>query len=110
MELAIRNASKNEKSLNDVMRALYYNYYREKDRGATKAEGKMTCESIAGQNLDEIFSYIQNLDDLDYQKYLSMAIHYQKTNNAEGKSSVKLSIQPKLSTLQKKILSDIFEY
>jgi len=71
----------------------------------------MTCESIAGQNLDEFFSYIQNLDDLDYQKYLSMAgIQYQKTHNADGKSSVKLSIQPKLSTLQKKILSDIFGY
>jgi len=109
LAIAIRNASKNERSLNDVMRALYYNFYKEKDRGATEAEIKMTCESIAGQNLDEIFSYIQNLDDLDYQKYLSMAgIQYQKTHNADGKSSVKLSIQPKLSTLQKKILSDIF--
>ncbi|WP_409151788.1 hypothetical protein [Sphingobacterium sp. BS-2] len=71
----------------------------------------MTCESNAGQNLDGIFNYIQNLDDLDYQKYLSMAgIQFQKTNNSDGKSSVKLSIQPILSTLQKKILSDIFGY
>lgn len=83
------------------MRALYYNFYKEKDRGATEAEIKMTCESIAGQNLDEIFSYIQNLDDLDHQKYLSMAgIQYQKTNNADGKCSVKLSIRPKLSTTE----------
>lgn len=93
------------------MRALYYNFYKEKDRGATEAEIKMTCESIAGQNLNEIFSYIQNLDYLDHQKYLSMAgIQYQETNNADGKSSVKLSFQPKLSTLQKKILSDISGY
>ena len=111
LDLAIRNASKNKKSLNDVMRALYYNFYKENERGATEAEIKMTCESIAGQNLDEIFSYIQNLDDLDYQKYLAMAgIQYQKSNNADGKSSIKLSIQPQLSTLQKEILNDIFGY
>lgn len=111
LDIAIRNSSKNEKSLNDVMRALYYNYYRGKDRGATEEEIKTACEGIAGRDLDEIFSYIQNLDDLDYQKYLSMAgIQYQRTVHADGKSSVKLSIQPTLSILQKEILGDIFGY
>ncbi len=69
LDLAIRHASGNRKSLDDVMRTLYRRYDREKKRGFSDAEFRAACETAAGTPLDEVFAYASTTRDVDYAKY-----------------------------------------
>jgi predicted metalloprotease with PDZ domain len=60
LDLKIRYETKSEKSLDDVMRTLYYEF-------------QDVCEKIAGCSMDEIFSYASTTQKIDYPKYLSYA-------------------------------------
>jgi predicted metalloprotease with PDZ domain len=71
LDLKIRNASRNRKSLDDVMRTLYRKYDREKKRGFTDAEFRAECESAAGAPLEEVFDYAATTRDVDYAKYFA---------------------------------------
>lgn len=73
LDFAIRNASGNRKSLDDVMRQLYQEYYLGKRRGFTEAEFRFVCEQIAGTPLTEIFDYASTTKTIDYKKYFSYA-------------------------------------
>jgi len=74
LDLKIRNESKNQRSLDDVMRALYQQYYKERKRGFTDKEFRGVCESVAGGSLSEIFDvYASTVKDIDYPKYLAYA-------------------------------------
>ena len=74
LDLAIRHETKNRKSLDDVMRTLYYDFYKDKDRGFTNEEFRKVCEQTAGCSLPEIFEvYIPTTRELDYNKYLNYA-------------------------------------
>lgn len=73
LDLEIRNNTKNQKSLDDVMRYLYNEYYEKKQRGFTEAEFWQTAEQIAGKSLVEIRSYVETVNEIDYQKYLKYA-------------------------------------
>lgn len=73
LDLSIRNATGNRKSLADVMRALYQTYYKERRRGFTDLEFRETCERTAGAPLDEIFDYASTVKEIDYPKYLAYA-------------------------------------
>lgn len=73
LDFAIREASGNLHSLDDVMRFLYNKYYKELDRGFTDAEMQQACETFSGKKLDEIFEYITTTKPLDYEKYLGYA-------------------------------------
>ncbi|MGN7884815.1 M61 family metallopeptidase [Dyadobacter sp. 22481] len=72
-DLAIRYETKNKRSLDDVMRKLYQDFYIKKNRGFTEAELRSTIEAIAGTKLDELFSYIYTTAEPDYKKYLGYA-------------------------------------
>lgn len=73
LDLKIRHETSNRKSLDDVMRKLYKDYYQDKKRGFTDQEFRDVCEGIAGTSLDEIFTYASTVKDIDYQKYLAYA-------------------------------------
>ncbi|WP_316829625.1 PDZ domain-containing protein [Pedobacter aquatilis] len=73
LDLKIRNETKNVKSLDDVMRKLYYDFYKKLNRGYTEAEFRSVCENIAGTKLDEFFSYVYTLTTPDYNKYFNYA-------------------------------------
>jgi predicted metalloprotease with PDZ domain len=73
LDLRIRQATQNKKSLDDVMRALYQEYYQKLQRGFTDAEFRATCERIAGVSLENEFRYVSTTDDLDYAPYLAYA-------------------------------------
>ncbi|HWK07987.1 MAG TPA: hypothetical protein VNS58_30370 [Puia sp.] len=73
LDFAIRHATNNQKSLDDVMRELYHRYYQEKKRGFTDAEFRQVCERLAGISLSEIFEYASTVKDVDYSKYLAYA-------------------------------------
>jgi len=73
LDFAIRHATQNEKSLDDVMRLLYWKYYKAKDRGFTDAEFEQTCDEVAGTSLAQVFEYVYTTRELDYARYLSFA-------------------------------------
>jgi predicted metalloprotease with PDZ domain len=73
LDLAIRNATANKKSLDDVMRMLYQRYYLDLDRGFTDAEFQQACETVAGIPLTSEFEYVTTTGDIDYNRYLGYA-------------------------------------
>lgn len=73
LDFAIRQSTKNKKSLDDVMRELYRTFYQEKGRGFTEAELQQVCEDVAGTSLAEIFDYVYTTKELDYIKFLGYA-------------------------------------
>lgn len=74
LDLAIRHGTKNERSLDDVMRTLYRTFYKEKKRGFTDGEFREVCERIAGAPLPEIFDvYVKTPADIDYARYFARA-------------------------------------
>ncbi len=73
LDLKIRHETQNKRSLDDVMRTLYGEFYKEKQRGFTDREFRDVCERIAGAPLTEIFEYASTTSDIDYPKYLAYA-------------------------------------
>ncbi|MCS7018393.1 MAG: PDZ domain-containing protein [Cytophagales bacterium] len=74
IDLEILHHTKGQKSLDDVMRALYNDTYKKANRGFTEAELKKACELAAGKNMDEIFdNYVYGTAPTDYEKYLAYA-------------------------------------
>ncbi len=73
LDFKIRHETKNKKSLDDVMRTLYKEFYQKKKRGFTEKEFREVCEKIAGTSLNEIFDYVYTTKELNYKKYLDYA-------------------------------------
>ncbi|MFB9076246.1 M61 family metallopeptidase [Flavobacterium procerum] len=73
LDFAIRKATQNQKSLDDVMRLLYWEYYKKLQRGFTDAEFQESCEKIAGSSLKNIFEYVYTTKPIDYNNYLKYA-------------------------------------
>jgi predicted metalloprotease with PDZ domain len=92
LDLSIRNATSGKKSLDDVMRSLYDNYYKTLGRGFTDAELQAECELIAGVSLSAEFEYVYTTKDIDYEKYLSLAgLKLNSTKLKVGKLSIYLT-------------------
>ncbi len=74
LDLEIINDTQGKQSLDDVMRYMYNEYYKNKKRGYTDAEFKQAVEKFAGKNMDEFYrKYINGVDNIDYDKYLGYA-------------------------------------
>ena len=73
IDLAIRQASQNKKSLDDVMRFMYREYYQKHKRGFTDAEFQSACEQIAGKSLAAEFDYVYTTQPINYNQYLGYA-------------------------------------
>lgn len=73
LDLAIRHATDNDKSLDDVMRLLYRQFYKDLRRGFTDAEFQQACEETAGISLNREFEYVYTTCELNYSVYLAYA-------------------------------------
>ncbi len=74
MDLEIINSTQGSKGLDEVMKAMYDEYYTKQGRGYTDAEFKAMAEKIAGRSFDDIYAdYINGLKTIDYKKYLAYA-------------------------------------
>lgn len=107
LDFAIRNATGNSRSLDDVMKLLYWRYYKELDRGFTDAEFQQTCDEIAGASLSEVFEYVYTTEELNYGKYLGYAgLALEEITNTTGEEKKKFKIVriKNPSPLQSKIL------
>jgi len=72
-DFKIRQATNNKKSLDDVMRFLYKEYYQKKKRGFTEEELKAAFELVAGTSLNEEYEYVTTTKELEYPKYFTYA-------------------------------------
>ena len=113
LDIEIRHATGNKRSLDDVMRTLYYNYYKQAGRGFTEEEMKAVCEDVAGKALDDIFRYIYTLDEVDYEQYFRKAgLEVRPMESVDEKGTIKrqLTIQfaDKPDELQQAIRMGIF--
>jgi predicted metalloprotease with PDZ domain len=94
LDFAIRHASENNRSLDDVMRYLYRTYYQQKQRGFTAAEFQHACEQVAGQPLTKVFEYVYTTEPLDYKTYLGYGgLQLTEVENKEGPSATKAKYQ-----------------
>ncbi len=74
LDLGIRHATANRRSLDDVMRTLYRTFAKEKGRGFTDEEFRKVCEETAGAPLPEIFDrYVATTAAIDWPRYLGYA-------------------------------------
>jgi predicted metalloprotease with PDZ domain len=73
LDLEIRKASKGARSLDDVMRYLYAEFYK-KNRNYTPEDFQRAAERMAGTSLENFFQrYVRGRDELDYNATLSAA-------------------------------------
>ncbi len=74
LDLDIIAATDGEKTLDDVMRLLWTEYYRRQDRGFTPAEFQSACEMVAGRDYDAFFDrYVRGRTELDPAPFLDHA-------------------------------------
>ncbi|RAK69938.1 M61 family metallopeptidase [Hymenobacter edaphi] len=74
LDLMVINATKGQKSLDDVMRYLYAQYYQKLGRGFTDAEYQDAVAKVAGRRFDEFFQQsVYGTKRLDYEGALGYA-------------------------------------
>ncbi|MGN6394541.1 MAG: M61 family metallopeptidase [Mucilaginibacter sp.] len=73
LDLKIRHETQNKKSLDDVMRTLYYTCFKKLKRGFTPQEFRKVCEETAGVKLDELFEYASTVKEINYHPYFAYA-------------------------------------
>jgi predicted metalloprotease with PDZ domain len=85
LDLEIRKGSNGAKSLDDVMRNLYSEFYR-KDRNYSPEDFQKACELMAGSSLESFFAkYVRGREELDYDSALAAAgLRLDKTATDEG--------------------------
>ena len=71
LDITIRTASDGKRSLDDVMRHLYDEFYK-KDRNYTPADFQKAAELAAGKSLEDFFSkYVRGEAEIDYNGILN---------------------------------------
>lgn len=105
LDFSIRNATENKKSLDDVMRFLYRQYYKKLQRGFTDAEFQEACQDVAGKSLSSEFEYVYTTKEIDYTTYLSYAglKLTEVKDSATGKRKITLARQENLTPMQQSI-------
>jgi len=74
LDLEILNSTNGAKRLDDVLKAMYDEYYKKHNRGFTDGEFRAMAEKIAEKSLDEIYTkYINGTEPIDFNKYLGYA-------------------------------------
>jgi predicted metalloprotease with PDZ domain len=73
LDLKIRHETQNRKGLDDVMRTLYYTYFKKLKRGFTPQEFRRVCEDTAGVPLTELFEYASTVKEVNYHSYFAYA-------------------------------------
>lgn len=74
MDLEILKATGAKKGLDDVMKAVYDEYYKKLGRGYTDAEFKAVAEKIAGKSFNQFYrDYVDGVKAPEYAQYLAYA-------------------------------------
>lgn len=74
LDLEIINATKGAKGLDDVLKAMYDEYFLKQNRGFTSEEFKRMAEKVGGISLDNFYSkYVHKAAPIDFQVHLDHA-------------------------------------
>jgi predicted metalloprotease with PDZ domain len=89
LDLEIRRQSRGAKSLDDVMRYLYTEYYK-KNRNYTPLDFQQASELMAGSSLERFFAnYVRGREELDYNSALAVAgLQLDKSAAADGSKAL----------------------
>ncbi len=89
LDLQIRRQSRGTKSLDDVMRYLYAEFYK-KNRNYTPQNFQQASELMAESSLESFFAkYVRGRDELDYDSALAAAgLRLDRTAAADGTKTV----------------------
>lgn len=71
MDIRIRQLTHGKRSLDDVMRRLYEDYYKKAGRGFTEEEFWDVCRQVAGDEFMEMRRYVDTTDEIDYPRLLA---------------------------------------
>lgn len=95
MDIEIAQATQGAKSLDDVMSAMYNQYYKKLKRGYTDAEFKAMVEQVSGKSFTEFWDkYVNGTGPIEYEKYFGYAGIRVRDENA-GKSIPYLGLSSK---------------
>lgn len=95
-DLEIIHATKGKKGLDDVLKAMYDEYYKKQKRGYTDAEFRAMVEKVAGRSFEKIYrDYINGTAQIKFNDHLGHAGLY-LTNDNEGNNSPYLGITSSL--------------
>ncbi len=111
LDLKIRHSTGNRKSLDDVMRTLYYDYHKGLGRGFTDEEFRAECEKAAGTDLGELFGWASSTVRPDYDRYLDYAGLWLKEEapvSPGGRSKYVIMRKEKMTPAQEVIYNDLF--
>ncbi|MBD2754472.1 M61 family metallopeptidase [Spirosoma validum] len=82
LNLAILAGNNGERSMDDLMRFLYNEYYKKQKRGFTDDEFRKAAEQTAGRSLDDFFNIgVNSADPISYNTYFE-PVGLQLTNVA----------------------------
>ncbi|MDP2412413.1 M61 family metallopeptidase [Daejeonella sp.] len=74
MDLETIYSTQAKAGLDEVMKAMYDEYYTKKGRGYTDAEFKTMLEKVAGKSFDDVYKdYVNGVKTIDYNKYFAYA-------------------------------------
>ncbi|WP_276362244.1 PDZ domain-containing protein [Daejeonella sp. H1SJ63] len=74
MDLEIINSTKTKAGLDEVMKAMYDEYYTKKGRGYTDAEFRSMLEKVSGKSFEDVYrDYVNGVKTIDYNKYFAYA-------------------------------------
>lgn len=74
LDLEIRHRTLSARSLDDVMRTLYQEFYKQRNVGYTEEEFRQVCERMAGGDLSEFFDrYIYGTVEIEYDRFFNYA-------------------------------------
>ena len=87
LDLEIRKRSNGAKSLDDVMRYLYVEFFK-KDRNYSPTDFQKACELMAGSSLEEFFNrFVRGKEELDYKVFEAAGLRLE-TNGPPGANAV----------------------
>ncbi len=74
MDLETIHSTQAKAGLDEVMKAMYDEYYTKKGRGYTDAEFKTMLEKVSGKSFDDVYKdYVNGVKTIDYSKYFAYA-------------------------------------
>lgn len=74
LNMEIMEATNGDKTLDDVMRAMYNRYYKQLGRGFKEEELKAEIEKVSGRNMDAFFrDYVNGTKTPEYNSYFDAA-------------------------------------
>jgi len=74
MNFDLINTTKGKKTMDDLMRYLYFDHYKKLDRGITDLELQNAFEIVSGKDYDSFFeNYIHGTEPFQYEEYFLLA-------------------------------------